>query len=46
MTKMNSKKSTCKSVLPLDSFSSGKSICKACRAARYKEKYEKKKANS
>jgi hypothetical protein len=30
---------TCKSVLPLDSFSSGKSMCKGCRAARYKEKY-------
>jgi hypothetical protein len=35
---------TCKSVLLLDSFSSGKSICKACRAARYKEKYVGKKA--
>lgn len=30
---------TCKSVLISDSFSSGKSICKACRAAKYKEKY-------
>lgn len=33
---------TCKSVLSLDSFSSGKSICKGCRAARYKEKYAQK----
>ena len=31
---------TCKSILTLDSFSSGKSICKACRAAKYKEKYQ------
>lgn len=35
---------TCNSVLPIDSFSSGKSICKACRASKYKEKYQVKKA--
>lgn len=36
---------TCRSVLPLDSFSSGKSICKACRAARYKDKYASKRVD-
>jgi len=35
---------TCRSILPLDYFSSGKSICKACRAARYKDKYQGRKA--
>lgn len=37
---------TCKSILSLDSFSSGKSMCKGCRAARYKEKYASRKPSS
>jgi hypothetical protein len=33
----------CHSILLLDCFSVGKSICKKCRAAKYKEKYNDKK---
>lgn len=36
------RKKECKSFLAIDSFSSGKSICKACRVARYKEKCQSK----
>lgn len=35
----------CRSILPFNSFSSGKSICKPCRATKYKEKYNKVKKN-
>ncbi len=33
----------CNSVLSLDSFSSGKSICKRCRADKYRKSYQEKK---